>query len=327
MKNKKKIKILVTLGPSSLTEDFLKFSLSSKISLLRLNMSHIDLNKLEETIQFIRKYNDKTPICIDTEGAQIRTKTSEKKLLKLGEKFEIYKSKRKISLYPEEVFNKLKINDNLLIGFDNLQAKIIKKNTEKILLKTTSEGFLEGNKGVHIKNRNIGLNYLTNKDLKSIYIGKKNKINNFALSFTNSENDIKRFKKILKKENKIYKIETLSAIRKLEKIVKEGDKFLIDRGDLSKETEIEKIPKYQRKIINLIKKFKKKEIFIATNLLESMTQNINPTRAEANDIFNCLEMGASGLVLAAETAIGKYPKESVIFLMKMIKEFSKEIHE
>ena len=131
----------------------------------------------------------------------------------------------------------------------------------------------------------------------------------------------------MKKENKIYKIETLSAIRKLEKIVKEGDKFLIDRGDLSKETEIEKIPKYQRKIINLIKKFKKKEIFIATNLLESMTQNINPTRAEANDIFNCLEMGASGLVLAAETAIGKYPKESVIFLMKMIKEFSKEIHE
>ena len=150
MKNKKKIKILVTLGPSSLTEDFLKFSLSSKISLLRLNMSHIDLNKLEETIQFIRKYNDKTPICIDTEGAQIRTKTSEKKLLKLGEKFEIYKSKRKISLYPEEVFNKLKINDNLLIGFDNLQGKIIKKNGERILLKTISEGLLEGNKGVHI---------------------------------------------------------------------------------------------------------------------------------------------------------------------------------
>ena len=133
--------------------------------------------------------------------------------------------------------------------------------------------------------------------------------------------------KIEKFENKIYKIETLSSIRKLEKIVKEGDKFLIDRGDLSKETEIEKIPSYQRKIINLVKKFKKKEIFIATNLLESMTQNINPTRAEANDIFNCLELGATGLVLAAETAIGKYPKESVIFLMKMIKEFSKEIHE
>ena len=76
MKSQKKIKILVTLGPSSLTEDFLKFSLSSKISLLRLNMSHIDLNDLEETIQFVRKYNDKTPICIDTERAQIRTKTS-----------------------------------------------------------------------------------------------------------------------------------------------------------------------------------------------------------------------------------------------------------
>ena len=104
--------------------------------------------------------------------------------------------------------------------------------------------------------------------------------------------------------------------------IKEGDNFLIYRGDLSKETEIEKIPMYQRKIIKLVKHHKNKEVFVATNLLESMIENSSPTRAEANDIFNCLELGASGLVLAAETAIGKHPKNAVQFLKKMIKEFA-----
>ena len=105
--------------------------------------------------------------------------------------------------------------------------------------------------------------------------------------------------------------------------MKKGENFLIDRGDLSKEVNIENIPVAQRKLFFMKSKFKNKKIFVATNLLESMLNNNYPTRGEANDIFNSLEMGAEGLVLAAETAIGKYPIETVIFLKKMIKSFKK----
>ena len=226
-------------------------------------------------------------------------------------------------MYPPETFQKLKQGDILLIGFENLRAKVLKIDKEKITLKVLDSGYIEKNKGVHLQNRNLKLNFLTKKDVQAIKIGKKNKIKNYALSFTSSAEDIAQFKKILPTENKIYKLETKRALTNLKKIVKIGDNFLIDRGDLSKEVNIENIPTFQRKIVKEVKRLKNKEVYIATNLLESMIKNIYPTRAEANDIFNCLEMGANGLVLAAETAVGKYPLDAVNFLKKIINNYNK----
>ena len=215
---KKNFKILVTLGPSSLTKKFLIFAKASSVSLLRLNMSHIEANKLEKIIKFIRKWNNKTPICIDTEGAQIRTKVKKKQFLSKGKELKLFRRNGNFNLYPLDVFEKLKVRDILLIGFENLAAKISKVEKEFIKMKVIAQGTLESNKGVHIKNRLVKLNYLTDKDFKAIEIGKKNNVKNFALSFTNNLQDIHKFKKILKKENKIYKLETMSAIRNLKNI-------------------------------------------------------------------------------------------------------------
>ena len=317
---KKKIKIICTLGPASLNKEFLKFA-ENKISLLRLNMSHISLNNLEKKIKFIKKHTS-IPICIDTEGAQIRTKVRKKKFLGFKQRIKITNKKGAINLYPEFIYKQIKINDILNIGFNNLKLKVIKiKNN--ILCKVISSGKLENNKGIHIENRKIKLNYLTQKDFGAIRIGKKFKIKNYALSFTNSTDDIINFNKLLKGKNKIFKIETLKATKNFRTILKKGDDFLIDRGDLSKDIKVETIPIVQRNLFKLKKKFKDKKIFVATNLLESMLENNYPTRGEVNDIYSSLEMGADGLVLAAETAIGKYPKDAVIFLQKIIKAFKK----
>ena len=105
--------------------------------------------------------------------------------------------------------------------------------------------------------------------------------------------------------------------------MKKGQIFLIDRGDLSKEVNIENIPLVQRKLFKLKKKYKSKKMYVATNLLESMLENSYPTRGESNDIYNSLEMGANGLVLAAETATGKHPRGTIQFLQKMIKTFNR----
>ena len=319
---KKKIEIFCTLGPASLNEKFLNFA-KNKVDLLRLNMSHIKIKNLKKTINFIRSYT-KTPICIDTEGAQIRTKVKISKFFKTGQKFKIYNHSNTINLYPQEVYYKLKNNDVLNIGFEDLKAMIIQKNIRYITLKVLSSGKIDNNKGVHIENRNINLNFLTKKDLQALEISKKLKIKNYALSFTNSYKDILKFNKLLPKTNKIFKIESKKAIWSINKIIKFGTNFLIDRGDLSKEISIENIPFVQRKILKISRKFRNKNIYIATNFLESMILNKYPTRGEANDIYNSLEMGAKGLVLAAETAIGKYPEKTVNFLKKMINSFKKQ---
>ena len=313
-------KIFCTLGPASLNKDFLNFS-NKKISLLRLNMSHVKINDLEETIRFIRK-NSNVPICIDTEGAQIRTKVNKKKIIKKNQIIKIYQKNNKFNIYPKQVFNLLKKNDILDVGFEGLKIKIQKISSLSLTCRAVSSGLLANNKGVHLVNRKIKLNYITEKDKQAILIGKKMNIKNYALSFTNSYQDILKFNKLIKKETKIFKLETKAAIKNLNKIIKNGENFLIDRGDLSKDVSIELLPVMQRKILKIGKR-EKKNVYIATNFLESMIENSFPTRGEANDIYNTLETGAAGLVLAAETAIGKYPKGCVTFLRKMIKTYSK----
>ena len=151
-----KIQIFCTLGPSSMNSKFLSFS-NNNVDLLRLNMSHLSLPQLEKNIKYIRKFSN-VPICLDTEGAQIRTKINKIKTLKKNKFLEIRKHKREsLSLYPEDVLKKLKVGDVLELGFDGLIAKVVKINTQKnlIKLKIIQSGLLENNKGVHLNNRKI----------------------------------------------------------------------------------------------------------------------------------------------------------------------------
>lgn len=320
----KNFSIFCTLGPSTLNKEFLKFANKKKniISLLRLNLSHLEEKSFLESIKFIRKYTS-IPICVDTEGAQIRTKSSLRRFfIKKNKIILIKKNSSKINFYPDYIYEKLKLEDILDIGFENLKLKIIKKNKKNITLKCISPGFFEKNKGVHIINRKIEIGTLTRKDINCIEIAKKLKIKNFALSFTNSLLDIKKFKALLGNYNRIYKIETKQAVKNFHKFINLEKNFLIDRGDLSKEISIAKIPIVQRYLFSFIKR-KKIKIAVATNLLESMIHNPYPTRAEANDIYNSLEMGCRRLVLAGETAIGKNPKECIQFLEELINVFKR----
>ena len=118
---KNKIEILCTLGPSSLNKNFLKFA-SNQVDLLRLNLSHIEIKELKKIINYIKNFSS-IPICVDTEGAQIRTKTSFAKIFKKNQVFKIYKKNKSSRLYPEEIFDKLKKKDVLSIGFENLRIR------------------------------------------------------------------------------------------------------------------------------------------------------------------------------------------------------------
>lgn len=314
-----RIDIFCTIGPSSLNKKFLKFA-KNKIDLLRINMSHVSIKSLKQQIKFIKK-NSSIPICIDTEGAQIRTKIKKKKYYKKNKKLIISKYYGSTRFYPYSVFDKLKLKDKLELGFSGLEIEIKKKLLNRLICKVIKPGLLEKDKGVHVKNRRIKMNYLTEKDIQAIKIARENKIKNFALSFTNTAEDVKKFNTLLDNKVKIFKLETKSALKNLKQIIKFGKNFLIDRGDLSKDIGIENVPLAQRLIFKRSKKFRNINIAVATNFLESMITKPYPTRAEVNDIYNSLEMGAKGLVLAGETAMGKHPIECVKLLSKIISVF------
>jgi len=148
-------------------------------------------------------------------------------------------------------------------------------------------------------------------------------IMNFAMSFTNRAEDVAVMRAACGPDATIiYKIESPAGLRNLNGILDVADEILIDRGDLSRRVPIEQIPFLQRRIISLARS-KGKAVYVATNLLETMVTTKSPSRAELNDVVSTMEMGANGLVLAAETAVGGYPVEAVMMVCALIKEFTR----
>lgn len=149
------------------------------------------------------------------------------------------------------------------------------------------------------------------------YCGKNKMIDQIAVSFARSKESIRDARRLGSQKEIIAKIEDKRGVSNQTEIIAASDAILIDRGDLSKSFPSEEIPRICREII-LTCKGMKTPVWIATNLLESMVGSPHPTQAEVNDIATLLMLGVDGLVLAAETAIGKYPIECVQFVRKMV---------
>ena len=316
--NKKQI--ICTVGPSTFNKKKLLI-LKKKVDLFRINLSHTKEAQLKKKILFLKKIIDINKICIDTEGAQIRTAKIRTNQLKKNQIVSIgFDKSCEYFLYPKFQTSKIKKGTKIFIGFDNLKLIVLKSFDKKLICKVILPGKIEPNKGVHI-DTHIKLKSLTQKDLNCIKISLLLGVKNFALSFTNKKEDVEFLRSIISNKCKIIsKIETLNAMIDLRNIIKASDSILIDRGDLSRYIQIQDIPKAQEYILNIANKLKKR-VYVATNLVESMVTNPYPTRAESNDIYQTLAAGAAGLVLAAETAIGKYPLEVVKFVNQCIKSF------
>ena len=316
------LKIFCTIGPSSLNKSFL-INLDPKyVKLLRINLSHTNYDELEDIVKFIRRYTS-IRICFDTEGAQIRTSVLKKgiKNLKLNnyyylsdnEEFNDY-----IPIKPKLIYKQLKKNDILSIDFNSAKIKITKVENKRLKCKVIQEGLIGTNKSIAV-NRPIKIPAFTENDICSFEIAKKLNIKDIALSFASKAEDIVKLRQFFNYDiNVTSKIESKKGVRNLKNILDETDNILIDRGDLSKEVPLELIPKMQKKIIHISSQYKV-PVYVATNLLESMVKSPEPTRAEINDIYNTLLDGANGLVLAAETAIGKYPNRCIHMIIKVAK--------
>ena len=324
------IELLCTLGPASLNDRVIYWLECLGASLFRINLSHTKIEDLERIIRFVQA-RTRVPICLDTDGAQVRTGplidgkviVRENRLLTVhsrslpGDQFNI-------SFYPGYIVKTLRVGDFVSIDFNAVLSQVVEKSGDTATLRILNGGEIGQNKAVTVQ-RPLEMAPLTEKDLAAIAIGRRMGVRHFALSFAHRESDVDLIREKAGAEATIIsKIECLSGLTNLDAIAAKSDAILIDRGDLSREVPIEQIPAVQKMIIGRAKTHGVKA-YVATNLLESMTSSPTPTRAEVNDVYNTLADGADGLVLAAETAIGQYPISCAKMVIKVIQQFQQTV--
>lgn len=322
----KNTKIIVTVGPASLHEKSIKKMHELGVDLFRINLSHTKLEDIEKVAIKLRQWTDK-PICFDTEGAQLRTGEMPNERIEFHRNETVIfvhdthqRKEREITLALSSAFNLLHPGDILKIDFQGLTIHILEVTSEKITARVLNGGIAKSNKGISV-DRGIYFPPFTPKDIAAFEIAKSLNIKDIALSFTSSKEDVCKLRSFFNYPiHVISKVESRLALDNLDGIINEADSILIDRGDLSRDVPLERIIAAQRYILKAAAPHSV-PVFIATNLMESMIGQNAPTRAEVHDIVSSLDSGASGLVLAAETAIGKYPVECVIGLSKIIKNY------
>lgn len=312
--------IFVTLGPTSFTPKFLQ-TVQNRVDLFRLNMSHMTVADMTDRILQIRDHSA-VPICVDTEGAQIRTSVTESRQYRSGDAVVLSRAE----LTPGAVWSQLRAQDHLAIGFDGLEIVITEVDDHRLTARCVQSGRLDNNKGVHCQTHTVDLPDLTHKDHQAIQRARSMGINTFALSFTRDHRAMESFQRLLPGCRLIYKIETRSAMADLDRMFALGCEFLIDRGDLGKDIGPEQTPVAQRRIMQYRQRFPQSRVYVATNFLESMLSRAQPTRAEISDVYSALEQGADGLVLAAETAIGHYPAECVAQIERIVRVYQSQQH-
>lgn len=318
-------KILVTLGPSSMSREVVRAAAGHGVYVFRINLSHTAIEDVGPAIDRVQSWTD-VPICLDSEGAQLRNQKmiNEEVAFSEGERVKVHYhpvvgDSRNISFTPAGIARQFRPGDVISIDFNHVKLRIDDTNSDHCQATVICGGWCGSNKAADMP-RDLDFDPLTQKDRQAIEIGLEKGVSNFALSFTNKRQDVEQMRRLTGPEaNIICKIESPSGIENLESILEEADEILIDRGDLSRKVPIEKVPFLQRRIISMARS-RRTPVFVATNLLESMVTHMSPNRAEVNDVVSTLEMGANGLVLAAETAIGSYPVEAVGMIRRLIDE-------
>jgi len=322
-----RIKIFCTLGPASLRPEIIQGLDTRGVDLLRINLSHTSPDVLEQTIAQVESVSS-TPVCLDTQGPQVRcgrmapdvTLREDAEVRLTGAP--VTGTDHELSLWPDSVFTTLAPDSIVGIDFDGAVLRVVEVEEGSARAVVTSAGRVGTNKAVTI-DPPPQLPGLTSQDVAAIAVGAAHGITYYALSFAGSAEHVASIRSLAPAgAHIISKIESRAGVKNMDAIIEASDSVLIDRGDLSREVPLEYIPYYQKTIVRRANRFCR-PVYVATNLLESMITNNRPNVAEADDIANTLLDGVHGLVLAAETAVGRDPLGAVDMVRRAIQAFER----
>ena len=334
MKKLKKTKIIATLGPSSSSSGVIEKLIKEGVDVLRINFSHSSHEEAQVLIKEIRKINTNlntnTSILADLQGPKLRIgEMSPDISLNVGSIIKIKTGKEFIGddkvIFINYQTLPLDINKGEEILIDD--GKIILKVTEtnkkdQILAEVIQGGNVSSNKGFNLPNTSISQPALTDKDIKDAIFSAKQNVDWIALSFVRQESDIKSLIKLLEKNTDyripvIAKIEKPEGVKNIDAIMKYASGIMVARGDLGVEINAAEVPLIQKKLVNKAKKARI-PVIIATQMMESMMESLNPNRAEVNDVANSVMDGADAVMLSGETSVGKHPIEVIKTISKII---------
>ena len=330
----KKTKIVATLGPATDSETKIKELIEAGVDVFRLNFSHGTHESQGEKFDRIRSISDDVGIMLDTKGPEVRTGQMEDNTS--------FDGGSKVKLTSEDV----KGDSGLLpVSFDGLEEGLetgdnVLIDDGKVILEVVSTengvqcevehgGPVETGKGVNVPGKDIGLQAPTEKDVEDIKFGLEKGFDFIALSFVKHEDDVKEVRDLIDKHESspeiISKIEHLKAVDNFDGILDESDGIMVARGDLGVEANAAEVPLLQKEQVRKANS-SGKPVIIATQMLESMTENPMATRAEASDVANAVIDGTDAVMLSGESAIGDYPVRAVEFMSEII-ERTEKIHD
>lgn len=326
-----KTKIICTLGPTSSNETVLRKMMRAGMDVARLNFSHGKRQELIHKINLIRllnaKYRRRIKLLGDLQGHRIRI-GSLSMPIELKKHRIVWLTQQKICVSNEKIpfdyqgtLSSIKKGHQIFIDDGNIVLEAIGRAKDMVKTKVIVGGLLKERKGVNIPEARLEFGPISRKDIEDIAFCEIQGMEYIAQSFVRTKKDILDVRDLLKIGSRcriIAKIENREGIKNIDEIIRTSDGIMIARGDMGVSLPIYEIPVIQKMIIkkcNRAGKF----VITATQMLESMTENIRPTRAEVTDVANAIIDGTDFVMLSAESAVGKHPVETVMMMNNVIK--------
>jgi pyruvate kinase len=341
--NKRNAKIVATLGPASSGEEVLKKLILAGLDVARLNFSHGDHASHGETIALIRKLsaqlNRPVTILQDLQGPKMRVGQLPPEGVELvsGQRVALTKVKDRppslqesgakvhIPLDVPELAESVKPGNFILLDDGHLELKVTRVEGTAVYAEVILGGRLTSNKGLNLPGVRMGIPGFTEKDRVDLEFGLEQGVDALAISFVRSGEDIENVRKVIEQISPrqadmpiIAKLELPEAIENMEEITLASDGVMVARGDLAVETSPAIVPILQKKMIDVANR-NARYVITATQMLESMINNPRPTRAEASDVANAILDGTDAVMLSAESAVGRFPVESVMMMSEIVR--------
>jgi len=334
----RKTKIVCTIGPASESYETLKKMILSGMNVARINFSHGTWETQKEKVDLIKQIREElnlpVALLLDMKGPEIRLgQFVEKVLLEEGNTFtirneDIIGTASEATISYKELYKDVRIGSTILIDDGLIKLEVTDIVDKDIVCKVLNTGPVSSNKGVNVPNIKLNLPSLTEKDINDVEGAVKNDMDYIAVSFVRRKEDVLAVREILNKYDSkiklISKIENREGVDNLDEIIEVSDGIMVARGDLGVEIPLSEVPIIQKEMIK--KTYSQgKPVITATQMLESMTTNPNPTRAEVSDVANAIFDGTSAIMLSGETAMGKYPVSCIEIMDKIAKDVESSI--
>jgi pyruvate kinase len=330
LKQFKRTKIIVTAGPSCDSYEAILSLVKAGANGVRLNFSHGTHEEKTRQIKWIRKasqeYGKPVAIIQDLQGPKIRlgdfegiVNVTKGQGLSFGYRADFAASGHLPTQY--DLSKKVKRGERIYLYDGKIRTIVTSVREGVVHVEAANDGILIKRKGMNLPDTDLAGDIITAKDRADLVYGSSQDIDYVALSFVQTAKDIANLKNLLKSMNSgakvIAKIETKAAVDNIEEIVREADAVMIARGDLAVETPAESVPTVQRQIIGLGLRYATPTI-VATQMLASMSDDPEPTRAEVSDVATAVLASADCVMLSDETASGKYPLRAVQTMKRVI---------